>query len=612
MVAALSTSRAELEKLLKLTAEIERREERALLEGSLSEFVEAAWPFFDGSSQYQQSWAIDALCEHLTAVTNGDIKRLLINFPPRAGKSSVVSIAWPAWTWVQQNRTYLSGPQVQFLCASYGHSLSLQLSNASRRLLMSPMFQHYWSDRFTLRGDQNAKHRYDNSEGGYRIATSVGGGILGVGGSCLIADDLHDTQGVESDADRETVLRFWREFRSTRLNDPQLAAIVAVMQRLNQMDVSGVILEDTEDWTHLMLPMRHDPSRHCVTVLKWDEKGNPAKTWEDPRDPNGVELMWPERFGEKEVRLMEKELGPFMASGRLQQSPEAQGGGIIKREWWQLWEAPKFPECKLRWACADTAYTEKEENDPTGFVVMGLFYDKRGDPKVMLLHAWRKRLEIHGPTKWTETNTQAERKAQVAEWRRIAQAYYKMHGSPEPTISPNVDPWLSYIETGENTSDRWPQEVAPVWEARTQEHWGLCEWIAHTCRRFKVHKLLVESKASGLSVVQELRRLHGGEGWDIIPKTPEGDKTARLYAVQGTFSAGMVYAPDRDWAQMCIDEISLFPKGRYRDLTDATSMALSYIRETGDLLRPTERALMDEMSAQYKTQKSAPLYPGVG
>ena len=91
--------------------------ERLRLEGSLIEFVEEAWPYID-AAPYQPNWAIDALCEHLQAVTEGRISRLLINFPPRCGKTIITSVCWIAWTWARRERTFRSGPQVRFLRAA--------------------------------------------------------------------------------------------------------------------------------------------------------------------------------------------------------------------------------------------------------------------------------------------------------------------------------------------------------------------------------------------------------------------------------------------------------------------------------------------------------------
>lgn len=600
--------RARKERVAAILYEKKKRENRLIMEDSLYDFVRESWSSIE-STQFQDSWAIEALCEHLQAVTRGHIKRLLINFPPRCGKSSVTSICWPAWTWAQpeEQHSFVSGPGAQFLTASYNHSLSLKLSTASRRLLLSPFYQEYWGDRFSLAGDQNSKTQYDNNCSGTRISTSVGGSLIGIGGSVLIADDPHNTESVESEAERETVLRWWKEFSSTRLNDPNLSAIVVVMQRLNEADVSGVILESARDWVHLMLPMRYDEMRHCQTVIA------PGVTWDDPRRETGQKLMWPERFGEQKVREMEIDLGPYMASGRLQQRPSPQGGGILKDEWWKLWEEQDYPYCYYKWASADTAYTEKEENDPTGFTVWGLF-DIAGQPHVILMDAWRKRLELHVPQTWMEDDvSESTRAANVESWKRASWAQYKAmeitkQATKPPSIDAGSDPWLTYIKTGQNSSDRWPDESYEIWRLRTQSKWGLCEWIAHSCKRFAVHELLIEAKATGITVAQELRRLNGNEGWGIQLKTPEGDKVARAYAVQGILSSGLVYAPDREWAELVREETSSFPKHRFKDLTDSTSMAWLHVREMGLLTRPEERQLASEMAARFRPA-SKPLYP---
>src|SRR5215470_17222802 len=138
--------RAELE----VAAARERDDEQTQrLEESLIDFVEAAWPAID-PAEYQPCWAIDALCEHLQAVTEGQIKRLLVNFPPRSAKTNISSICYPAWTWARSEKSYLSGPQVRFLCGSYNDDLALQNSTKHRRLLQSPFYQKRWGKRFTI------------------------------------------------------------------------------------------------------------------------------------------------------------------------------------------------------------------------------------------------------------------------------------------------------------------------------------------------------------------------------------------------------------------------------------------------------------------------------
>src|SRR5256885_13852468 len=216
-------------------------EERAQLESSLIDFVEAAWPSLD-SSVYQPCWAIDALCEHLQAVTEGQIRKLLVNFPPRCGKTLVTSVCFPAWTWARAEPSYLSGPQVRFLCGSYNDDLSLQNSTKHRRLILSPWYQRLWGKRLKIRADQNTKSNFETSEGGARISTSARGSLLGIGGDLILIDDPHNSSQAESDAERLAARTWWRGISTTRLNDPKQSGIVVIMQRLHEDDVSGVIL----------------------------------------------------------------------------------------------------------------------------------------------------------------------------------------------------------------------------------------------------------------------------------------------------------------------------------------------------------------------------------
>jgi hypothetical protein len=146
---------------------LEKKEKAERLEASLINFVQEAWRAID-PAEYQRCWAIDALCEHLQAVSEGQIRHLLVNAPPRTSKITLASIFYPAWTWAQSGRTFLKGPQVRFLCGSYNHDLSLTNSNSTRRLIFSPWYQSLWGQRFTFREDQNTKTKFDTSAGGRR------------------------------------------------------------------------------------------------------------------------------------------------------------------------------------------------------------------------------------------------------------------------------------------------------------------------------------------------------------------------------------------------------------------------------------------------------------
>lgn len=531
-------------------------------EDSLFEFLKGGWAGID-SAEFQSGWAIEALCDHLEAVTSGHIKRLLINFPPRCCKTSITSICWPAWTWArsQQYDSFWSGPKVKFLCGSYNSTLSLDNANKMRRLLYSPFYQKYWGKKFSLQEDENTKSAFANSFGGSRKSTSVRGSLLGIGGDIIIVDDPHNTETekvVETDADRLAVASWWRELSGTRLNDPRKTSIVVVMQRLHEGDLSGVILDENEgEWTHLMLPMRHDVLRHCVTVKLPQYPAEPV--WEDPRVEEG-ELMWPERFGDAEVKRSEKALGPYMAAGRLQQSPTPKGGGILKREWWQLWDETEaqryglewsptrkeFPEMEFVLASLDTAFGEKEENDFSALTVWGVWYDASRNPRAMLMFGWQRRLQLHG-----------------------------------------------------NEVERLPNEPPEVFKARQRANWGLVENVADICKRYKVNRLLIEDKARGIDVANEVRRLYRKERFGIQLVNPVKDKVSRTHAIVPLFSDRGVWAPDTTWAEMVLTQCQSFPRADHDDLHDTVTQALKFLRDNELLMRTEEVSSANEDAAKY-------------
>ncbi|HEY6020310.1 MAG TPA: phage terminase large subunit, partial [Candidatus Paceibacterota bacterium] len=329
-----------------------------------------------------------------------------------------------------------------------------------------------------------------------------------------------------------------------RLNNPSKSAIVVIQQRLHEEDVSGVALSKDLGYTHLMIPMRYEPTRHCVTVLGTNHVGEEIQ-WEDPRTEED-ELAWPERFPADVVDALEHAKGPYAWAGQYQQTPEPRGGAIIKRDWWQMWEPKQYPKVDFILASLDSAYTEKEENDPSAMTFWGVFRDEIGNPKAILLYAWEERLAL---------NDLVER----------------------------------------------------VIEGCTVDQRKLVTGFP----RYRVDKLLIESKASGISVSQEIRRLVGFTGQlgvELINPTRQGDKVARAHGIVHLFSEGMIYAPDREWADKVIDQCASFPKGSHDDLVDSTTMALRYLRDMGFVLRKDEWQFeVDEQMAYKKIAE--PLYP---
>lgn len=333
--------------------------DKELAKRSLSEFTRQAWHVVEPSTEFVSGWHLEAINEHLEAVTNGQIRNLLINMPPRHMKSLAVSVFWPCWEWATR-------PERRWLFASYAASLSIRDSVKCRRLIQSPWYQRNWGDRYKLTGDQNAKERYENDKTGYRLATSVGGAATGEGGDRIVIDDPHNVREAESETIRQAAVDWFWESMSTRLNDPKTGARVVVMQRVHAKDLSGSILEHG-GFDHLCLPAEYEGTNRVTSI-----------GWSDPRSSPG-DLLWPDRFGADELTDLKRSLGSYGTAGQLQQRPSPAEGGLFKRDWWKFYrERPrKFDEVVQSWDCT---FKDLQSSD----YVVGLVVGRIGADKYVL------------------------------------------------------------------------------------------------------------------------------------------------------------------------------------------------------------------------------------
>jgi hypothetical protein len=530
-VVSLLRERAEDDERAAIEKNFNRLRRQQTGRGGLLNFVRHFWHALEPKTRSMvEGWPLEAICNHLEALTFGDIhsNRLLINVPPGFMKSLLTDVFWPAWEWGPCNMPYL-----RYVAFSYSDTLTTRDNNKMVRLIQSPGYQQLWGDRFKM--VKTGERRIENDQTGYKIATSVGGVSTGERGDRVILDDPHNVIKAESDLERGKTVRFVRESMSNRLNDER-SAIVIIMQRLHEGDVSGDILAREADYCHLMIPMHFDPLRYPASAdgesTEDPETGEQYTGneigWIDPRASNedgealsprelaandGL-LAWEARFPARRVKEFEYELGQYAFAGQYQQSPTPRKGGIFKREYWQPYIPPVTGSRKGMWpdfdfivVSVDSAFTEKEENDPTGCTTWGIWVDPTdGYPKVMLIMAWRKHLPIHGE---------------------------------------DQDPQ----ERGETDSD---------YAARCMPGWGIVEYVAWNCRRFGgADVLLVEAKANGLDVIREMQRLYGHEKWGVVKIVPKTDKVARALSVQPAFAQHIVHAPDRDFARMVQDEMAI-------------------------------------------------------
>jgi predicted phage terminase large subunit-like protein len=255
-----------------------------------------------------------------------------------------------------------------------------------RNIVVSDRYKNMWGNRFKISNEQFTKIKFANDKTGWKLATSVGGIGVGERGDRFIIDDPNNTMEMESSQVRDTTNMWFTEVVPDRLNNPSKSAIVVIQQRLHEDDVSGVAISREMGFTHLMIPMRYDITRHCTTNLG-------TKEWTDIRSVD-EDLAWKERFTDRVCDDLERDKGPYAWAGQYQQSPAPRGGAILKDEYWQLWEQDKYPNFEFVLASLDTAFTEKEENDPSAMTVWGLFRDEANNPKIMLIYAWEERLQF--------------------------------------------------------------------------------------------------------------------------------------------------------------------------------------------------------------------------
>lgn len=363
-----------------------RRETLRRLEGSLLEFVKAAWPIVD-PNPYKDGWHVEALCRHLEAATEFDIQLLLANLPPRHSKSLLVSVIWPAWVWTKY-------PERKFIFITYHAKLAGRDAGRMRMILTSPWYQGYWGEKVQLRDDKNTESEFYNTKNGMRFSTAIDGRLTGEGADYLVIDDPHNAVEAYSLATMVQAEMVWTEALPSRVNDPMRSAKIVACQRIAPNDLSSVILrQNSKDLVHLCLPALYDPDRHCRTPIGWSD---PRETKDEPLFP----ARWPYQALMKLKSGDDKDGGngltPFGWAAQYQQDPRAKGANIFTRDLWRFWTRWKLPVMEQIIVSLDCAAKDNIENDYTGCCVLGLFKpdDDGEELNAMLLGAWKRRLQF--------------------------------------------------------------------------------------------------------------------------------------------------------------------------------------------------------------------------
>ena len=361
-------------------------------EHRLIDFIRLTWPILEPAQPLIVGWAMEAICEHLEAVTRGQIRNLLINVPPGFSKSLCTNVFWPAWEWGPQNR-----PDLRYISWSYSHHLTKRDNERCRDLIQHPMYQALWGDRFKLKKDSNEKVNYKTDRQGFRLASSIGGVGTGERGDRLILDDPHSVQGAESDTERQNTINWFGGTLSSRVRNPNItptvvdgfhiqpSSTVVIMQRVHLRDVSGVILDSDLDFEHLLIEMEYEGARHPARARKHPETGaslfkGTSIGWTDPREQTGEVLADPKRFPATAVADLKKKLliqqGTNAVASQLRQWPYEGGGTFFKRDDLKFVDLCDVPDGAVDDVAGwDIAATASATADKTAVVHMRLGVD---------------------------------------------------------------------------------------------------------------------------------------------------------------------------------------------------------------------------------------------
>lgn len=291
-----------------------------LIRRSFECFLEKTLCTVSPGVEYLPNWHLDLIGEYLAACARGDIKRLIINLPPRMLKSITVSVAWPAWLMGHN-------PSARIMVASYAQSLSTKHSLDTRLVMQSNWYRAAFP-RTVLSDDQNEKEKFVTTQRGHRIAVSVGGAATGEGGNVLIVDDPMNPLQAMSVSARAQVNAWFDHTFASRLDDKKRGCIVVVMQRLHTEDLSGYLMRKG-GWDSLFLP--------AIASLDTEYRmGNfyyARKTGE---------VLHHAREGIEEIERAKHDLGSMHFAAQYQQAPIAQSSAMLEISWFKRFDVEGY------------------------------------------------------------------------------------------------------------------------------------------------------------------------------------------------------------------------------------------------------------------------------
>ena len=347
----------------------EARVFRALLRRDFSAFVRKVFATLESGQAYVPNWHLEAIAYQLERVRRGEIKRLIINMPPRSLKSVTASVAFPAFVLGHD-------PTRRIICVSYSGDLAKKHANDFRAVLEAPWYQTLFQR--TRIGQKDSETEIELTARGFRLATSVGGTLTGRGGDLIVIDDPLKPDDAHSETKRNAANEWFKNTLLSRLDDKRTGAIIIVMQRVHMDDLTGFVTSQSEEWQVLNLP--------AITEI---DEVIPISDAKVHRRRVG-EALSPEREPLSVLENLKAQLGSDAFSAQYQQMPVPPGGAMIKRNWIKRYvELPLQRERSLILQSWDTASKGGPENDFSVCTTWCISRERRW----YLMDVWRKRVD---------------------------------------------------------------------------------------------------------------------------------------------------------------------------------------------------------------------------
>ena len=334
-------------KRLKLELRLEQLKKIDYSKNNFLYFVKQMWPEFIAGAHHK------IIADKLEGIATGELKRLIVNMPPRHTKSEFASYLFPAWMIGRK-------PKMKIIQATHTTELAVSFGRKVKNLLERDDYKEIFPDA-NLSADSKASGRWDTKAGGMYYAVGVGSNLAGRGGALIVIDDPHSEQTAMSNSGFEDAWEWYTGGPRQRLQPG--GAIVLVQTRWSQKDMTGQLIKS----------MAKDP-----LADQWEVIELPAIM------PSGS-ACWPEYWSLPDLESVKASIPPSKWNAQYQQNPTGEDNAIIPRSWWKRWKKKNVPDLKYVIQSYDTAFTKRETSDYSAITTWGVFSPEEGGPPGLIL-----------------------------------------------------------------------------------------------------------------------------------------------------------------------------------------------------------------------------------